>query len=364
MDLERLAAAGWYDPEAPDAADRRAMFELFDGLGLSTDEVLAAFEHDHIHSAGIDALLRRGELSARDVAAELGADVADVVDTYRLLGIRLDDLDAPTLSPGEVELVGLLSGDSPTFEPAEIQEINRAASAALSMLAESIVAVFVAGAEGRLASSEQVGWRERAEITQAAGELGVRFGHAVGLLFRHHLRQAVERQRSSMVAAESRMLRTMTVGFVDLVGFTSMSSSMTTAELVDFIRGFEARSYDVAHRGGGRIVKIIGDEVMVAALTVQQGCGIVLDLIEEFRTSDTAPRGGVAAGEVIGRLGDYFGPVVNLASRLVDLAVPGEVLAPATIAEQLGGAFRCEPAGRRQLKGFPEPVAAVSVLRG
>ena len=37
-------------------------------------------------------------------------------------------------------------------------------------------------------------------------------------------------------------------------------------------------------------------------------------------------RAGLAYGSVIAREGDYYGPVVNLAHRLVELAYPGTVL--------------------------------------
>ena len=363
VDLRAFERAGFYDPSAPDAGDKASMIELLSSLGLSTEQILEGFAGDWVHSAGIGPLLRRGDLSVRSAAERIGTSVEDVIETYRLLGIRIEDVDEPILLADEIEVIALLRGAEEVFEPEEIQEINRATSSALAMLTESIVSVFVAGGEARLQSSGEIGWTERARITQATGELGVRFGHAIGLFFRHHLRQTVDRQRTSMVAAESRVLRTMTVGFVDLVGFTSLSAAMDAAELVDFIRRFEARSYDVATRAGGRLVKIIGDEVMVAALTVEQGCEIVLGIIDEFRTGATAPRGGLAAGQVIGRFGDYFGPVVNLASRLVDEAVPGEVLADAAIAERLSEPFACDPAGRRMLKGFAEPVPVVSVHR-
>lgn len=363
VDLGALTRIGWYDPSAPDAADKRAMLELLESHGVDVDQVLAAIAGGYVQSAGLLPLLRTGDCSARDAARALGEPVDGVVDTYRLLGVRIDDVDEPILRSAEIDLLKVLRASEQNFDPDEIAEINRTTAASLTALTESIVSVFVGGAEARMQMAPAIGWVERTERTQAAGELGLRFGEGVGLFFRHHLRQAVDNQRTSMAAASDRHLRRMTVGFVDLVGFTALSATMEVHELVEFIRDFERRSYDVASRAGGRIVKIIGDEVMLSALDPEVASDIALQLIDEFRTGGAAPRGGMASGEVIGRLGDFFGPVVNLASRLVDHAVPGEILADAALSSELGVRFACEPAGRRMLKGFAEPVEVVSVRR-
>ena len=63
------------------------------------------------------------------------------------------------------------------------------------------------------------------------------------------------------------------------------------------------------------------------------------------------------------RGGDYYGPVVNLASRAADLAVPYEILVTEPVVESAGRAYRFEPAGRRALKGFAEPVVLASLSR-
>jgi adenylate cyclase len=64
------------------------------------------------------------------------------------------------------------------------------------------------------------------------------------------------------------------------------------------------------------------------------------------------------------RNGDYYGPVVNLASRIAELAVPREVLVTREIVVQAGDErFQFEPAGKRMLKGFDEPVTLYAAAR-
>jgi class 3 adenylate cyclase len=54
---------------------------------------------------------------------------------------------------------------------------------------------------------------------------------------------------------------------------------------------------------------------------------------------------------------------VNLASRLVDAAVPQEILVTAEVA---AAASECsfDPAGRRVVKGFADPVVVFSLVSG
>jgi adenylate cyclase len=110
---------------------------------------------------------------------------------------------------------------------------------------------------------------------------------------------------------------------------------------------------------------MIGDEVMFATVRAAAACDIGLTLNEQFAGDATiTPRGGLATGDVLMRGGDYYGPTVNLASRLAELAVPKELLVTPEVAADAGSAgVRFEPAGKRQLKGFDEPLALLAVER-
>ncbi len=113
----------------------------------------------------------------------------------------------------------------------------------------------------------------------------------------------------------------LTVGFIDLVGFTSLSQELATTELVDLVKGFESTAHELAHSCNARIVKLIGDEVMIVAEKPSDAAAFVGGMIASF-DDDVVPRGGLAHGDLINIHGDFFGPVVNLAARLVDAAYP------------------------------------------
>jgi len=183
-------------------------------------------------------------------------------------------------------------------------------------------------------------------------------------LLREHLHEAIRRSDAARGPERSPNTVRMAVGFVDLVGFTAISERLSAHELAALVRDFEARAHDLVTANAGRVVKLIGDEVMFVALDARAACKIALALVETFRDDAprVTPRGGLAIGPLLARGGDYYGPIVNLASRIAELAVPFEVLVtPACAAEAHG--YHFEPAGRRMLKGFTDPVQLLSAGR-
>lgn len=125
------------------------------------------------------------------------------------------------------------------------------------------------------------------------------------------------------------------VGFADLAGYTQLSARLEPLELSDLVGRWEAVAYDAITANGARVVKTIGDEVMFVGLT-RESVAAALALRDAAALAALPPlRIGLAAGAVISRDGDYFGPVVNLASRLTELATPGELLVPANVRDAL-----------------------------
>jgi adenylate cyclase len=127
---------------------------------------------------------------------------------------------------------------------------------------------------------------------------------------------------------------------------------------------FETVASDVVHGGGGRVVKLIGDEVMFAVTGAGAAGDIACMLVDAIAAEPTLPpvRVGIAAGDVLVRYGDVFGPVVNLAARLVAQARPGSVLAPAALVPEVP-AFTAAPLGAVPLRGFDAPVEIVEIRR-
>ena len=118
------------------------------------------------------------------------------------------------------------------------------------------------------------------------------------------------------------------VGFADMVGFTLLSQHLSDPELAAVVRRFEELSHDIVTGLGGRVVKMIGDEVMFVVESVADAARIGLDLADAYADDELLSdvRVGLAVGPVLLREGDYFGTTVNLAHRIVNIGNPGTVL--------------------------------------
>ena len=145
-------------------------------------------------------------------------------------------------------------------------------------------------------------------------------------------------------------------GFVDIVGYTTRSRSMTSDELSALVERFESVVTDLITEHSGRVVKTIGDEIFFVVDDPREAAWLGVELTEQHVHDDSFPnvRVGMAYGDLLYRLGDVFGPVVNMASRLTSVARPGRAVVDKQFAElakdERGIRLRRMP--RTRIKGF------------
>ncbi len=365
-----FAAAGVYDPAAPNAAQRLELLDWLIEQGFTIEQLATARQGDRLDAiSGGDMVLVPGPLRPRaDVVARTGLS-AERVDAYTTaLGVAPLSFSPPGevgLSDEEADALLSLSAvgeSSGLFSDDELLSFLRVIGASIGRVADAALSLFLTDVES---PHRQSGGDELALTKKVFEAVGLIEGFMTTLdpLFRRFLVQAIERSRLATINTRERLRYRYAVGFVDLVGFTEISGAMSVAELSGFLRDFEGRAYDVVNAAGGHVVKLIGDEVMFVATNADAACRAAAELIASFgpEGATVLPRGGIAYGEVLVRGGDYYGSVVNLASRLADQAVPEEILVTDLLAS---AAASCtfEPAGRRALKGFSEPVAVLSLV--
>lgn len=148
------------------------------------------------------------------------------------------------------------------------------------------------------------------------------------------------------------------LGFVDMVSYTSNSSAMGD-QLVGLIERFEYLCRSAVTAQGGRVVKMIGDAVFFIADDLPTGVRVVTSLMDALgQTEGILPvRASLVYGDVFSRSGDVFGPPVNLASRLVDIAPTGDILTDSPTAALIsagrgGDGFGVREFPSTRLRGF------------
>ncbi len=307
---------------------RRRLVEL----GATDDAIDRAEAHGWLPLLAFECVLLPGrhEYDVASLAAAAGIDEDFARRLWRAVGFPDVPAGITAFTERDVDAVRLAFTQAPTRAIEEgtlLQQIR-----------------VISGALARVAAVEAAGYAEILEEMQAAAvsddEIALtilsdaRLEDASALIdYVHRLQLRAAMWRRIVLAAEPDVA--IAVGFADLSGYTGLSASMDAAALSELVGRWEAVAYDTIAACGARVVKTIGDEVMFVGLT-NEAVAAALVLREAVAEEDLpALRIGVAAGPVVARNGDYFGPVVNLASRLTELAGPGDVLGPAELRDEV-----------------------------
>jgi class 3 adenylate cyclase len=365
MDAEQLRAAGLYDPRAEGAADRLALLEWLVGRGLTVEQMVRAERDGLLTALAADMTVHSGPgHTLAEVAARLELPAERIQEIRLAAGLPPIAPDDPVVSDEEAATFAAFAAAAAQFGEAAMRRFTRVLGSSLARVAEAAVSLFLVSVEGPLRESGG-GELALAQANLQATEHLKLVPSVLGGTFRAHLETAIRRFRQARRSPSVDTVH-LTVGFVDLVGYTTLSRRLTPRELATVVDRFEDTAHQVATARDGRVVKVIGDEVMFVTLRAAAACDVALTLVEHFCCDPSiTPRGGLAAGDILVRGGDYYGPVVNLAARLAELAVPRELLVTLEVAAEAGASrLRFEPAGKRLLRGFDEPVPVLAVARG
>jgi class 3 adenylate cyclase len=363
--IAEYQAAGLYDPTAPNAAERLALLQWLSGRGVSIDQMLRRSRRPGGTLTGLagDLMVNPGaHLRLAEVAERAGLTVAEVEAIRRTAGLAPVDPEEPRFADRDVQSFAATAVGSQLFGVQATRHFGRVMGSSLARIAEAVVSVFLTNIEGPILEAHGTEL-QLAQANLRAVEAAEAVPPVLQSVFRAHLEESIRRFRLAREGSTGTVR--FAVGFVDLVGFTARSRHMTPRELTDTIERFESTAHDTATAKGGRVVKLIGDEAMFVAIDAGSACDIALTLVEHFAGDPAVtPRGGLTYGALVNRGGDYYGPVVNLAARLAELAVPNELLVTPELAAKVHDPrLRFEPAGRRLPKGFDEPVSLLTLER-
>jgi adenylate cyclase len=296
-------------------------------------------------------------LTAAEVAEQAGLSLDLTRRLFRTLGFA-EHGDERAYTRADVDAMRILA-EGPAGEvviPDVALNVTRGIGITMARLADWEV--------GELVQHVADGAPENVEDPGAwvTARLGEQFEDLLVYAWRRHLAAAIARMEAVRALDDDPHTTDLSVGFADIVGFTALSNEVSRERIGELVEVFEARCGDVIARENGRLIKSMGDAVLyvnddpMAAFTTAEG--IINVIGRDPRMPDV--RVGLATGGVVLRMGDVFGPPVNLAARLTQVARRNRIIVDHATADLLpGDQVESRPLPARPVRGFGvvEPVA-------
>ena len=332
---------------------------------------------DEIGEAGDDLLERaldvifaggREQLTLREAAARAGLPDEQMKRFAIATGVGAA-LDARVWNDEDVRSMAKFAEWDELFGEDAVMQLLRVTASAVARVGDAAMSIFLTSVAAPAIARDDTGL-ELLVANEAGAALLPEFGAWFNRALVRHLRLTFRNSSDEEVAAalvEGVDTRTLAIGFADLVGSTSHAERRTLAELNAALNRFESAAVEAVTTRGGWVVKFIGDEVMFRADRADIACMIAMDLSELVRADPELPplRVGVAYGEVLSREGDYYGPTVNLAARVLKLAPMNGVVATLNTAQALGNdsGIVTDSLGAIEMPGFSDPVELAALRR-
>lgn len=343
------------ETQSPDTG--RLMERLVE-MGATAEELQEAERTDSRGALALELALRGpGERVTFDEAArQAELEPEQAARLWRALGFPDPLAHAIRVSPRQVETLRLMSQMSRSLlGPETALRLARVIGGSMAQLAEAIVDSFRIRVEIPRRDHGEPYSEVVADYSRIASVVVPALTDLLGDVLIGHL-VAVSRASWGLDEQRAAVTRDLVIGFADLVDYTHAARGFTPAELAEAIGRFEDRMATIVADHGGRVVKLIGDEVMFTVEDPGQAARLALELIAQSGGDPRLPavRIGLAAGPVVSHHGDYYGDVVNLAARLVKAAEPDTAIVSQRVAEHADSKTLQE----LPLKGYDTPVQA------
>jgi adenylate cyclase len=348
---------------------RARVVGAFESEGFSLDQMATAIRERAVSLDSLplfypDPSPRTGRTYG-DFAGELGPRGEILGSILSAMGLSAPAPDAPTRGTEEALLTQLIEGWS-TVDDEYTLRAARIFGDAARRAAEGWVALFGEGiaepVEANFTTIDEV----VAKLLRPAAVLSPLSPKLLAWLLERHLERAmndynigrIERRLEGRGLIPTRPEHPPAVAFVDMSGFTRMTlergdehgarTSVRLGELAD----------EVVDRHGGRVLKLLGDGVLLLFPAPCPAIEAVAELARRMLQSGLPiAHAGIHAGPVVERDGDVFGTTVNMASRIANHAPAGTILVSEAVVEACPQySDRFEPLGEVAIRGLAEPV--------
>ncbi|HEX8082885.1 MAG TPA: adenylate/guanylate cyclase domain-containing protein [Solirubrobacteraceae bacterium] len=361
--LKRWAESGvipGYDGEwTPAAAAHARIVARLRERGHSLNAIRAAGAAGRLAFAYTEDLFPReaGPYSLDDAVRETGLEPALIERIYGAAGFSSAQLER--LNDDDLQLLRYIAAVlAAGFPLVAFLQLVRVYGQALAQIADAEVRLFHLYVHEPLMRDGVPGMEMAEEMEGLARELLPLASPIMDAMHQRFLAHFVEQDVVGHMemdlegALDLGRLRVV-IAFADLAGYTRLTEELGDELAVDAVERF-VEAVENTLPDDARIVKTIGDEVMI----VGSDAGGLVDWAVGFqalvRDERPLPRIGMHFGEVVYRDGDYFGREVNLSARVVARAAGGEVLVTRPVVGAAGNHLDFELIGEVKLKGFSE----------
>jgi adenylate cyclase len=251
-----------------------------------------------------------------------------------------------------------------------VMEGTRVLGDSIRRIADTEVKLFHTHVHERLLK-EGIPEEELVKLVQEASDAALPLMDQV-LLFLHHghlLRASVEDALVHLEGGDPAATpgaMDVSILFVDIALFTSLAQAHGDEAAMEVVERFDSMVRSLALAHGGTLVKQIGDEFMLAFSDPADAArfAVALDELAAVEPQFPSLRAGINHGSVLFRMGDYFGNTVNVAARVVSMAMAGEILVtePVAAAAEAAG-IPVEQLGVRVARGVQDPLALARIVR-
>jgi adenylate cyclase len=278
--------------------------------------------------------------------------------------------DAPAFNEADLIVFELAGLASQVFDTDTLLAFTRVMGGSMARIAEAADAMFLVDVEGPR-RAEGISQLDLARTIDGAVALLLGVPEMFAPLFRRHAAAAIHRSRIARAGvtgdrtASVDRLR-VAVGFADLVDYTALTERHDPRELAAVVGRFERAAAERAVAANARVVKSIGDAVMVVGIEPLDVVDVMTGLVDDVGAEPALAgvRAAVVAGDVLARDGDYVGATVNLAARATKEAPVDGIVVNEPVAAALAAAGRpTTPLDARHLRGIDEPVVLALVER-
>jgi adenylate cyclase len=381
--IAALAAAGVLAPDSPDGfragdVQRVLVANALEEAGLTLEHLRRGIELGLVSFDQTDLLYPAPGPLARGTVAGLAADISLTTETLlrviTAFGIPRPDADGHLFVGDEVHLRRFVEAWRPLGDEVLLVRAARVYGDALRRAVEGWIGIFEETAVDPLAD-RAIPW---VEMRRRVAEPGLRILDTsramVPWLVDHHLVQQLNRLNfdsierllalAGVTAAAPRSVSA--VVFADLAGYTRLTEELGDEAAAAAATRLATIADDIAQRHQGRLVKLLGDGVMLHFARPIDALSAAIALRDAMAPTGLPPAHvGIDAGGVIRRESDFFGRTVNIAARLATAAGPGEILVTEALVDAVravgGRPVALTRLAPLRLKGIDGPVAVFRV---